>query len=541
MGKFVVSNKRLKQNKRKRHKTKEQVNREYRKNKHKNTKPTQNHQQSHKQNKIEFNDKHILKRDKFTEQPRIINTHKGYIKMWGRLATLNTLKNKIDNNNSVFYTRLGDNDIMHISGKYINQILGNNKTKSTTKLSSELSELLKIEDDNYMLGVRITNNSPTEQLSENEYYSADVFSDMVRDGYFEPIQHFFNKYVIPNIKLFIGCVNKDTIEKLLGVVDHYIQTPKMNSSNNIDDIWPKVKNIIKYNKINYIILASGQLSRLLSKRLWKYYNGNPPFHCIDIGSIVDIIAKKPSRSWMTMDNNKHLKTAHYNLLKGLYNDMIYGILITGKHMKRKHLAEVAINNFLEQTYPLKKLIVINTDDHYYSNHKDVDEYLINQNNKTLGDLRNIGLDKVPENDIWIQWDDDDYKSPKLIEYQYDKLKNLNLDYVLLKNQLMYSFKKNSSIPKYKPFIEGTIMAKNKPERYPSHAKGEDTYFLNNLKKKYRGKAVDNPVEYYIRNIHYHNTWDDDHFNLRQWPTNSIHNIGYNEIMKMIDKYKNYYN
>lgn len=220
-------------------------------------------------------------------------------------------------------------------------------------------------------------------------------------------------------------------------------------------------------------------------------------------------------------------------------ERIYGILVTGKYSERKPLALVAIDNFFNQTYPNKHLIIINTDNEKYNEEYDeVTEILVNQGKKKLGDLRNMGLDQIKKGDLWVQWDDDDYKSPELLEKQYNKLKEKNGDYIVLKNQIRYSFKKHTAKVQKQNVIHGTIMGYKSGIKYPSQKKGEDTQFLNRVSNKKKLVKFDNKPELYIRNIHFHNTWGDDHFNLKNWPKNTLR--GYDSIINsMLKEYKKF--
>ena len=77
----------------------------------------------------------------------------------------------------------------------------------------------------------------------------------------------------------------------------------------------------------------------------------------------------------------------------------------------------------------------------------------------LGGLRNLSLDKVPEGEIWVQWDDDDFHHPQCVEYMYSSLKENNLEAVTLGQQVQFSFKKSAGwVVKRKGYgIEGTII------------------------------------------------------------------------------------
>lgn len=198
-----------------------------------------------------------------------------------------------------------------------------------------------------------------------------------------------------------------------------------------------------------------------------------------------------------------------------YTDKIYGVMITGLP-GRKPMADIAVENFFEQTYPNKKLIIVNDGDYTFDPHPDIKE--IKTDKKVLGELRNIGLNAVARNNIIIQWDDDDYKHPELMMRQYNELINSKADMCLLKKQLRYCFELNSGwVLDSVMGIHGTPMFYKRYNMiYPNKSRGEDTGFINRMRIAKQSIHVwDNHPVYYLRFIHGNNTWDNNHFKLDQ--------------------------
>ena len=205
-------------------------------------------------------------------------------------------------------------------------------------------------------------------------------------------------------------------------------------------------------------------------------------------------------------------------------EKIYAVMITGKDDFHKHLAEKSVQSFLQQTYPNKHLIIIN-DGNYSLGH--INKELITEikldKKYILGVLRNMGIKQIPENGIYLQWDDDDWHHPSLMEKQYAYMKAQAADACILRSQVVYSFEKNAawiSSPKRaimgKPRrgIEGTIMCRRKSDiSYPVMVKSEDSVFINKYAQKYKFVIWKNPDFYYVRFIHGHNTWNDSHFSI----------------------------
>lgn len=200
-------------------------------------------------------------------------------------------------------------------------------------------------------------------------------------------------------------------------------------------------------------------------------------------------------------------------------EKIYAVMITGKDDFHKNLAEKSIQSFLQQTYPNKHLIIVNDGDYSlgHLNKELITEIKLDKKH-ILGVLRNIGISYIPENGIYFQWDDDDWHHPDIMEKQYKFMKKKSADACILIKQVVYCFKINSAwITSRSSGIEGTVMCRKKRDiLYPEAAKSEDSVFLKNYKKKYKLVKWDNPEYYYLRFVHGHNTWDDNHFKLERF-------------------------
>lgn len=181
---------------------------------------------------------------------------------------------------------------------------------------------------------------------------------------------------------------------------------------------------------------------------------------------------------------------------------------------REKMAVKAAQAFLDQTYKNKKLIVINNGD--YRIKDSISSELIEEINpgkeKTLGELRNVSLEQVPNGEIWIQWDDDDWRHPETCEKMMNIITSKKLDMLALRKQIQYCFHKNNGYVVVRDSgIEGSVAGIKCDIRYKSLSKGEDTYFYNEYKKKRKTLVWDNPSTLYLRFIHNNNTWDMAHF------------------------------
>lgn len=224
--------------------------------------------------------------------------------------------------------------------------------------------------------------------------------------------------------------------------------------------------------------------------------------------MLDILSFDPQQAFP--DQNIHFDTN---------GEPIYALMITGKDNFHAKLASNAILSFLTQSYGNRFLIVVN-DGEYRFDLKNMpqDRILqiqINGNRPKLGTLRNESLDRVPEDGVWIQWDDDDWYHPDLMARQYEMLIANKVEACFLRHQVKYAFEINAGwADSFFGGFAGTVMARQRSElRYLDMSRGEDSMFCHLLKQSFPWMAWDNPPHYYLRFIHGHNSWHDEHFQL----------------------------
>lgn len=200
-------------------------------------------------------------------------------------------------------------------------------------------------------------------------------------------------------------------------------------------------------------------------------------------------------------------------------ESIFALMITGKDKFHAQLAHNAIRSFLSQSYGNRFLIVINDGDFRFDctdiPTERIRQVQLNEKRPEVGTLRNEALERVPENAVWVQWDDDDWYHPDLIAKQYETLAASKADACFLRYQVKYAFSKNAGWADYYPGgFAGTLMArKDRKLRYGDTSRGEDSIFCHALKQSTKWIAWDNPPHYYVRFIHGHNSWHDEHFQL----------------------------
>lgn len=214
-----------------------------------------------------------------------------------------------------------------------------------------------------------------------------------------------------------------------------------------------------------------------------------------------------------------LNTAPFNR----QGDPVYATMITGKSLHRAGWATLALENFALQTYPNRYLVVVNDGDF------DLDAAWLPagrvisirpRQRHSLGELRNIALDAIPDGALWMFWDDDDWRHPRLMSAQHRVLTGLGVAGCFMASQVKYAFGIDAAFEHWNPGgFAGTFMGYNDPAlRFPDLGRHEDSCFADALKRTKRWYPWKNPPHYYLRFIHGANTWDDGHFKLhRQTP------------------------
>ena len=187
-------------------------------------------------------------------------------------------------------------------------------------------------------------------------------------------------------------------------------------------------------------------------------------------------------------------------------------MISGKTPQHQFLAERAIDSILAQTYPNFEVVVINDSPDYSLQRDDsrVREVKVPRG-KTLGELRNIGLEVAQGEWLW-QADDDDYHHPDRLSVQMDAAKPNTA--VMFEYQLRYSFPTNcATVHRDRVGIAGTIVHPKTHYRYPAKRKAEDSdFYLKAFGSNHILVTNKDMPELYVRFFHGEetNTWNELH-------------------------------
>ena len=199
-------------------------------------------------------------------------------------------------------------------------------------------------------------------------------------------------------------------------------------------------------------------------------------------------------------------------------------MVTGKDREHLPLAHLSLRSFEEQTYPYKAMIILNDGElstlqntSFVRNPCICERRVRKAVGQKLGTLRNMLMRMVPAGKVWMQWDDDDYRSRECMQGQLQVMMNNASDMVFLRRQIHVDMLWNSTF-KYEYGgwgLWGTLMVNtSKPAartlELPNLDRGEDLYY-DDLRAQLRHTVWDNEPQQYFRIIHGRNTWNRAHF------------------------------
>jgi hypothetical protein len=123
---------------------------------------------------------------------------------------------------------------------------------------------------------------------------------------------------------------------------------------------------------------------------------------------------------------------------------------------------------------------------------------------TLGDMRNLAFEFIPEGALWTLWDDDDWRSDDYLSYLYNRLGNN--DYVFFTKRIEHNL--NTDFTWVMELKSGFVIMfgrKNWRLRYDNVEYNEDIFLKNMIKERMKYKIIDNNPMIYIRFVHNTNT------------------------------------
>lgn len=208
----------------------------------------------------------------------------------------------------------------------------------------------------------------------------------------------------------------------------------------------------------------------------------------------------------------------FTIEQGLNKHKVYGVMVTGKTPDRiEQYAKHSILQFFENdgNNDLELCMIV-------VNHSNVPvkpllpghvayrvfEYMLHPKALSLGEMRNLALTFVPYGEIWVTWDDDDWRHPDFLSGMLISLYKTDSDAIAFCNR--YEYNKNNDFSFRMQLKSGfpLMMCRSNPLiRYSDKPTMEDLNFPQKLQRLGLDVAVltQNPPQWYIRLIHEDNT------------------------------------
>jgi len=244
--------------------------------------------------------------------------------------TFDRLCEKLDNNKKVYYSRFGDGDFAIMNG------LREKMHAWSEELQTEMTEAFMIDDPLYVRGAMI--NYPLEEgmvdgvfapprtipgssenastrienwlINNQKIHPDTLFDSHIMISYLsvfkqDMMKHFLDNYIRPKKKMFINCLTPgkeaeelDRIQRFVGDIDHFVQVPYEDAYYKMDEWWPEIEEFI--DQVDLCLPAAGMAGRVVQKRLW---NLNKEVHSLDLGSSIDAITQRSTRTWIDRVGN----------------------------------------------------------------------------------------------------------------------------------------------------------------------------------------------------------------------------------------------
>lgn len=134
--------------------------------------------------------------------------------------------------------------------------------------------------------------------------------------------------------------------------------------------------------------------------------------------------------------------------------------------ERIKMARRSVNQFVRQTYPRKRLIIVNATDTPVTNvpHHEIEEVRISHGKTEVDVLRNVGLERTTSEWVMPGWDDDDIYDPHLLVYLM--LYRQTAKATMLARQVRTSIRENIAYMHHDPKgVPGTMIVPNDMRRF----------------------------------------------------------------------------
>lgn len=169
------------------------------------------------------------------------------------------------------------------------------------------------------------------------------------------------------------------------------------------------------------------------------------------------------------------------------------VLVTGQQPARRTLALRAIESFRRQIYDNRELLILNQGPPFGLLDGNIRELYVDLSNRTLGDLRNIGL-LAAEGDLVTAWGDDDYHGSRRLMEQVEHGWPCMLQNMVLVNSLTGEAITISTDAWRQKGLPGTLLfPRDTQHRYAPVPRGEHEEFASQF--RCRPPLANSPRDY----------------------------------------------
>lgn len=188
------------------------------------------------------------------------------------------------------------------------------------------------------------------------------------------------------------------------------------------------------------------------------------------------------------------------------DEIVYCVMVT--HDVREQYMLHSVQNFKEQDYTNKRLIIVSETriQHPLLNDPRILQVPVQRkgSNVSLGKLRNIAFELIPERALFTVWDDDDIRSTDYISTLKSNLGDN--DFLMFSKRIEYNSNTNFAwIMELKPGFVLFFGRKLDMIKYDNVNVNEDVHLRHVIKTRYKSKVIDNDPKLYIRISHDNNT------------------------------------
>lgn len=210
----------------------------------------------------------------------------------------------------------------------------------------------------------------------------------------------------------------------------------------------------------------------------------------------------PAASYTLSDNGCNIDAGHIEIdhqWDSIDAPLVSCLMVTND---RPRLAERAIECFIAQSYPNRELIVLDGSDSDQLQQgveairiRKIKLHREPQTGRSMGELRNLAVEKSAGQYVCI-WDDDDLYDPDRLSIQMTAITSLGADACFLARlQLWWPARRILALSFRRTWEGSMICAKDKMPRYPALRRGEDPPVAYRLWRSQRVVILDEPRLY----------------------------------------------